>query len=142
MKVTLRDLGFLEGLIDGEGSIGLRKTKRVYARRGFVWAPILSIANTDKALLEKAQHLLGGSLQKEDRERDPNKRQCYRLVVASNGMRSMLSRLRLVTKETQRLLALEALAVLHQGHRATPETDAMLERIWVLMRKLNRKGRR
>lgn len=52
------DIGYLAGIIDGEGSLGIEKTiKNTY--QGYTLEPALRIVNTNKELLEHCKKLIG-----------------------------------------------------------------------------------
>jgi hypothetical protein len=52
--------GWIEALIDSEGSISLLKEKRPRYKAGLTYKPRLNIGNKDKRLLIKAQRIIGG----------------------------------------------------------------------------------
>jgi len=57
------DRGWLIGLLDGEGWIGLLKMKDSKSKLGFRLKPIISVANANRELIEKAQKILGGYIE-------------------------------------------------------------------------------
>lgn len=74
-KISGFQCGYVVGLIDGEGCIGLNKQKR---GNYWMWRPYLHITNTRKELLEKCQELIGGNLSK-GHAYGPNEKPCYNL---------------------------------------------------------------
>ena len=142
-KVARRDLGWLEGLIDGEGCLSLYKTKRETIR-GFQWYSSVVINNTDRRLLEHAQKIIGGGhLNGPYRNGNPNWKPIYMFRIGPNLQRKWLPRLHLITKEQHRLLLIETLSLLseHIG-RNHGVHDSRLEQIFLEFRKLNRWQRR
>ncbi|ARK32008.1 LAGLIDADG family homing endonuclease [Halalkalibacter krulwichiae] len=53
--LSISEAAYLAGIIDGEGTITLTKMNKTGNRR-----PIISIASTDKELLDYIQNLIGG----------------------------------------------------------------------------------
>lgn len=81
------EIGFVVGMIEGEGSI-------VLYRKGGRISPRVGIANSDKGLLEKCKRIMGGKIYAFKR-RIPNRKVAYSLVIASlNGVYETLVALR------------------------------------------------
>ena len=140
-----RDLGWLEGIIDGEGCLGLYSSpvsgKNGPRRR---WLPLLTITNTNRAIIDRAKGIVGaGSVyrRKGVSERD---KPFFHYAIGANGLRSILPVLRLTAKEQQRLLLLEALALsngkTHNRYNGCPY-DPRLREIEAKTHALNRRGR-
>jgi hypothetical protein len=85
------ELGWLIGIIDGEGCLTIRHhtydTKKFGKRTSFY--PQLVVANTDKELVERCQRISGlGTIF--DRERkQPSKKQ-YHWMIHSGGLRELI----------------------------------------------------
>ena len=152
----LLEIGWLEGMIDGEGCIYLSKCRR-RTRRGFVWIPFVKISNTNLVGIEKAREIIRrftnrGSVVEDDYHDRPTRKPCYNLVVGGGkSVRSLLSNIQLVMKEKQRLLTIEACNLLHENmrvggnnrwHYAPPPNDVRLEEIYQELHALNRRGRK
>src|SRR5439155_293386 len=61
--MNARELGWVAGIIDGEGSLKLYKPKDITCRRGFRWQVSLRITNTDPKVVETMKSLIvGGSI--------------------------------------------------------------------------------
>ena len=137
------DLGWLSALIDGEGSIGMRKNHSAVHRRGFSWRPLLEIGNTDVNLLEAATSIVGGGTIRRHKPKSERCRPYYMVVIGANLLRQVLPEIHLITKEQHRLLLLEALDLLaeHSSWGRTPH-DIRLEEIYKELRRLNRRGPR
>ena len=56
------DIGYIAGLIDGEGSIGFSQQRKIngYTR----YRPRINVYNTDLKLMKKTQNILGGTIVK------------------------------------------------------------------------------
>ncbi len=57
--MTETEKAYLAGIIDGEGSLAIRRSVNPRAAHGYTFAPILSINNTDRALIYWCQAVLG-----------------------------------------------------------------------------------
>jgi len=139
--------GWLEALTDGEGTLGLQKVQNVpRTRRSYVWEVRAYVSNTNRMLLEKLRQIVGeGSIVVHDRHPNhPKYKTSYRFQFSRNSLRVLLPQLHLVTKDRQRILLLEALALLGQhyypGHGMSPEVYERLVQIWAEMRRLNKRG--
>ena len=123
MTINDRDRGWLEGLIDGEGSLILRfyigKTKKksgkVYFGKDNV-SPILSISNNELEILERAREIIGNGgyiISKNSYNGKTN----YELRYGSNLLRELLPYLRFTSpaREKKRLLILEYLSYARTG---------------------------
>jgi len=138
--------GWVESLIDSEGTLGLYKNKHKPPKtkgRSFQWWVRCFVGNTNKEFLEKAQQIIGGRIT--ERKTRGNRKKSFVLELSPNNLRVLLPQLLLVAKERQRKLIVEAL-VLIQEHKfgrcrwyGTPN-DGRLEEIWQEMKELNRKG--
>ena len=132
-----RDLGFLEGMIEGEGYLGLSKSRgrRLVYKRGFQWKPVLSVANDDVRLLIKLKEICKGGflVRKGGRKRE------FRLT--SGKIREILPKLDLVSKGLQAELLLEALELLeenrHKRNSEKRDNDPRLEEIYEEIKGLN-----
>lgn len=134
-SVNEREKGFLEGLIDGEGSISLLKENRPKFSAGCTYKPRLNISNKNRPLLELAQKIIGGGAIVNARSG------VYNFDVSANLMRKILPNLVLIAKEKQRLLIIEALDILTfrcGKHCIQPkENIERLEKIYNQIRKTN-----
>ncbi len=134
-----RELGWLEGIIDGEGCLSLYKTSKGH------WVPYLSITNTDQRILQKAKMILRGagvvSGTSATHHADKTWKPMFQMKVCSNGLRVLLPKLKLVAKERQRLLLIRALGVLRYWGTGSHDAEYIeLEKIYLSIRALNRKG--
>lgn len=124
--------GFLEGLIDGEGSL---KVDRRYDGKGTV-SCVLIISNNYLPLLQKAQKIIGdGSIQpvnQRGHRKDGSPYDAhYELRVYANALRWLLPQLNLMVKEDRRKKMLEILSLIRNGrNRFTekPRADQILQK--------------
>jgi hypothetical protein len=128
--------GWIEALIDGEGSLSLLKERRPHFKAGVTFKPRLNIGNKDARLLIRAKEIIGAGC-----IAGPNKNGVYNFDLSANGIRWLLPKIQLISKEEQRQLLIEALQILnrHAG-RSRPRTDEELQRleeIYHLIRKKN-----
>jgi len=144
-KLTERQLGWLEGLIDGEGSIVLSKlNRRKKVQKGFTWHAFIEIGNTNLDLLNRIKEVTGiGSVYKNrlrggsslvSNPNDVRYKPCHAYHLGSNGLRELLPQLKLIVKEKRRLLMLKALPLLKDNQRRNKSNlannDLELHRIW------------
>jgi len=141
-EISERDLGWLEGFIDGEGTLGFYKARNTQTKRGFGWAPLLKIGNTHLGSLQRVADLLGGGniVRTNDETRNPNWKRSYSYDASSGILRRILPRIRLTIKEKQRILLLEALELLSAQSRRNVPYDSRLEEIYLAMKVLNKRG--
>jgi hypothetical protein len=130
------DKGWLSALIDGEGCLYFGKTNKQFQAH-------CEIANASRKFLLRAQRLTGGSLVKTIMGNGHSDRYC--LVIQGNNLRKLLKYIRLVIKERQRVLMLEALRIMSRrtrlGYIRYPAT--IRPRLFVIereFRKLNQRG--
>lgn len=138
-----RDLGWLEGILDGEGSLCLSRRNRKNAIGGYIYVPLVSIVSTDIRLLERTKLIIGkGSISSARGIRRLGKRLAFQYVITSRVIRNLFPLLRLTSKERQRKLLLEAVRLLgKQRNQYTTKTHYdRLDEIYAEMRKLNQKG--
>jgi len=129
-------IGWTEALVDGEGSLMLRKQRRPHFACGYNYSPVLDIGNKNLLLLQKAQVIIGGGSITRSR-----KGQFYQLRVCANRLRWLLPQLSLIVKKRQRVLLLEALCILskRKGGRGQPPPlgTERLEEIYQEIRKIH-----
>jgi hypothetical protein len=143
MNISERDLGWLEGLIDGEGCLSLTKARRPSYRLGFQWTPLLTIANTNQEIIQRARKIIGfGNIFLQQRYDNLRRKPVYHLQLSSGQLRALLPELKLTGKERQRKLLLKFLSKRRlSGRRSDPSLDRVFESIWIEIKKLNKPGR-
>ena len=128
-KLTDYEKGWLEAMIDGEGSISLLKEKRPKFKAGFTYKPRINVSNTCLPRLEKAKNIVGGGcIIGQDR---PDRKRIYNLDVSANKIREILPQIKLVAKEEQKNLLLKALIILSRrcGRGLPPRTTEEIKKL-------------
>lgn len=146
--ITERETGWLEGIIDGEGCITLGKSANKAYARGFTWRVRTRINMTHKKTVEKCMILTKeitginegsiGSINPQKKR--SNHKVCHALTLRAKASLLLLKKIKLVTKERQRILAIEALELLRMNKRKHTN-DVRLEEIYQEMKDLNKKGK-
>jgi len=137
-KLEETELGWLAGIIDGEGSLMLHKGKDRRTKRGFNWTLRLQVVNKDLKIINKVKKLCGdgGSIHTR-----PHNLQAF--CANSNVIRYILPQILdiLVSKHRQAELTLEALKLLQEATTVNARLhDVRLEEIYWEMKKLNHRG--
>ena len=143
---TERELGYLEGLIDGEGEIALSKQKS-RCKKGYpCYIPRVAIYNTNEEVMKHIQKVLNGGtfapLKYANWESEWKTE--YRYLMTRPLMRTVLPEMNLIIKEKQRLLLVDALEILEyrQYRHLGDYSMDVLEAIYQDMKVLNKRGRR
>ncbi len=140
-SISSRDLGWLEGIIDGEGSIYFGKSRAagITASRGFAWQARLSVDSTDESIVTRVKKIIGEGavFSYLPHKSSLGKKRQYKFMLANAGIRRLFPKLRLTAKERRRQLVLEAVNLLARHRRGRTPHDARLEQIWGEMRRLN-----
>ena len=136
---TLSDYerGFIEGVIDGEGSISLYKYKRKDRKRGWGFDIRVQIGNTNKRLLEKVKEACDGGSVYEAGITSAGKT-FYMYLMPRSLIRNIFPQLELVVKEEQRILLLEALYLLKKHSSYHTPYNEQLGQIAEDMKELNK----
>ena len=134
--LTDRELGWLEGLIDGEGTLFLVPRRRHDNGDRIQWIPGVQIANNNRELLGRVQRLLGGGSIWSSKKGKYARTFYYRFSRPT--MREILPGLRLIVKREQRQVLLEALELLTgPGVRKPSAVQDRLQELSGAMRDLN-----
>ena len=141
-----RDLGWLEGIIDGEGSLYMYKNHRGKTKRGFSYVPELKIGMTSGAAVHRVASLVGTGYygitsQKptmlQNGKTPVSLKKIHRFVLGGDGLRKFLPLIRLTTKEEHRQLLLEASRLLTEHRSGHTPNDERLEEIYQSLKQLN-----
>lgn len=137
-------LGYLSGIIDGEGSLDCHKAKTKKQRRGFYYRFRTRIGNTNKALVNAINKAIPTAYTKLE-ERDDKHKDKYEIRLSHQLSKQLLPKLTLIAKPKQKKLLLEGIKLLeeHWGNATRGHTpnDPRLEEIYLEMKELNRKGK-
>jgi hypothetical protein len=81
-KVNLNEyeLGLVVGLLEGEGSLYLKKLRHPNARCGYTFQPIFEITNTKLDIVEKIRSILPFGFIKRKKRTD-RKKECYSYII-------------------------------------------------------------
>jgi hypothetical protein len=136
--MTKTEIGWLAGIMDGEGSIGLYRRKIPGYRDIFLVG--LVVANTKKIIVDKVFELVGVGDMRKRRSHNPKHKDAYVWQVFSASTAKVLNGLcqHLVGKKEQCELASEAVQLSTRG-RYNPN-HRRLSQIHRRMRTLNKKG--
>lgn len=130
--------GRLEMAIDCEGYLTLLKVKNANYSKGYYWSPRMIVYNTNVELLEELRDISSGlgkvSCIVESRG---NRKTLFGWTVHPNDLRILLPHLKLIVKENQRTLLIEALQLI-KGRLY--ESEARLEQIHEELSRLNHRG--
>ena len=148
-KFNPTDLGWLAGIVDGEGTLTLCKRYNPEMRRGFQWTIAAHISNTSLDLLGKASKLLANRPHAYTKKKPTPKnwKDCYILVLNPNIAREILPLLipHLTAKKRQAELLVEALKLMRENVwwqvGGTAQNDKRLEEIYLEIRRLNKRGK-
>ena len=134
--------GWIEAMIDGEGSLSLFRESRPKTELGFSFKPTLSIGSNDKILLDHVFEIIGeGSIRPNNAK--SRKNTLWQYSLQSNGLRRLLPKISLIIKEKQRWLLIEALDILKERNGGqgrwyrNPNGGKRLIEIWEEMKRLN-----
>ena len=149
--ISQREIGYLEGILDGEGCITFGKQKGKNFKRGFTWRVRVRINMTHKKTIEKCAEIIRaitglndgsiGAINPQPDIRHKNHKTTYAFSIRSKASRLLLPKLKLVTKEEQRTLAIKALTLLKENTSWHGKNDVQLEEIYQRMKFLNHKGK-
>lgn len=146
-------LAYLAGVIDGEGCMGIRRTKSSGKFKSTRYAAILTVGNTSRLLIEQLMAAFGvGSVTY--RYPTKTKRACYLWTVSSHGAREVLRLVHpyVIVKRAQAAVLLEFIEEFTSfkggrpgkkgGTKVGLDELARRERLYQQMRSLNRVGPR
>lgn len=137
-----RDLGWLEGIIDGEGSLGLyKRQEKACVNQGFTWIPRLAVEATSNEMIQRVREVVGEGAIYNRPARTPQNKATYLYIASSNTLRTLLPQLQLTVKDGQRVLLVEALGIITRNGRLR-SNYGRLEDIHQELRALNQKGKR
>lgn len=116
--LTDYERGWLEALIDGEGSLSLTYGKQKTSPRPRIDIRI-DISNVCLPLLEKAKAIFGEGNISEFEPKDNIRKKVYRFSVRTNAIRNILPQLDLIVKKRQKELLLEAASLIGKGGKGS-----------------------
>lgn len=145
------ELGWMAGMIDGDGTISLHKDRPRRptrpSKRGFKWRPILGVDNTSKEALEHFAEVTGMGNITPVKSREATCKDKYRLFFQRDDIEELLRKIKdHLVKKPQAELLLEALELIREyesrGNREpiTRARDKRLEAIYWELKLLNARG--
>lgn len=133
------ELGFIIGLIEGEGNISLGRGV-CKNPQGFSLHPRFAITNTDKRLLLKAQSIIGGIIIKQEKTKSPIHKNKFILMINGQKLKLFLPLIcsYLITKKQQCRLLMKYLNIhKRNGRNGYPPRE---QKIFEKIKKLNKRG--
>lgn len=148
------DIGWIAGIIDGEGTIALNKGRTLKNThpciRGFVWTPRVTIANNSKKIVDRVIELAGGIAFLRPTRPTGNQKAGYcvffRRDETINLLKTIKDHLVGKTRQSELLLEFYDLIINYKGDRKsgvaerTALRDKRIETIYWELRLLNNKG--
>lgn len=146
-------LAYLAGVIDGEGCIAIRKSKRTGSCKSTRYAAAVTVGNTSRVLIEQLVGTFGVGCVTY-RYPTKTKRACYLWSLSSRGARDVLRAVQpyLIVKREQAAVLLEFIDNFDSfkgarpgkkgGQLVSPEELARREHLYQQIRTLNRVGPR
>jgi hypothetical protein len=117
--MTPTEAAYFAGIIDGEGTIGLYRARRLASAGGVRIIPSVNIANTNLKLLERLREICGnGRLEVKDQRRVGNHKPLFGLTFKSNQIRHILPQVQpyLIAKAEQAEVMLSFLTTTRYGN--------------------------
>lgn len=111
------EAAYFAGIVDGEGTIGLYRTKRSASTGGHRIMPMLAASNTNFLLLEWLRNACGNGILSLQCKNQPHQKNGYCIRFTSNQIRHILPQILpyLVIKAEQARLMLQFLEVTQHG---------------------------
>ncbi|MCC9609491.1 LAGLIDADG family homing endonuclease [Blastopirellula sp. JC733] len=138
-------LAYLAGLIDGEGTLTIRKSHRAHRQGRVTYNAMATIPSTNYSLLNRIMGWTGGVI-REKLKRSDNHKQCFELHLGPTELRQILPGLKplLLLKQSQAKLLMEHLEVAGHFNRKDPNAVADYmsgrEEVYQQLKKLNKRG--
>jgi hypothetical protein len=137
------ELGYLAGIIDGEGWLGLAKETERRNHSGVNLKPCLVIGSTTHILLERLIQITSMGRISRKYDYSERKKPMWLLWWSANSMRILLPRLlpHLIIKRKQAELMICFLGITAKGKHPTEEERKKMTAIYDELKSLNKKGR-
>ena len=133
------DLGYVVGIIDGEGTLCVTQTVKKDARRGYMYRSHVHVVNTCLELIDKMYEITGLGWVSEPRLPKGNKQLAKTIMFSANDQRQLLPKIQpyLVSKNIQCRLLIEALKLLEENkHCPFKQIDANHDRLDEIYREM------
>lgn len=147
-RLSEEEKAWLAGVIDGEGSIFLSKVIGANYRRGFFYRPQLAVSNSNRSLLVRVAEIIGeGTVQLAKKELGYWKTR-WMYAAVSGVLREILPQILpyLIIKRAQAETMLQFFSYIDQNPiygngKVEPSYYEKLDSLYLIMKKLNRKGK-
>ncbi|MGI0036212.1 MAG: LAGLIDADG family homing endonuclease [Nitrososphaera sp.] len=141
MEVKDTNYAWLAGIIDGEGSIFISKTRVPENIRGFQYRAQMSITNTDEELIMQVNKIANVGSIFRCRERRKEWKDRFIFSLNASGMRELLPRVipYLVLKKRIAIKTIEFLSYMRAGKRG--EYPQRVYELYEEIKFLNQKGK-
>lgn len=141
-KPSEYELGYLAGLIDGEGTICISRSRSARLKN-YKWTYYINvrIVNTSRELINEARRICGDMGSKVLISRKKNRKDLYVYRIPLGIVRLILPKLKLFAKKEQQDSLLKLLKVAPPYTRRTNEIDRLYEQTRLLLNELNKRGR-
>ena len=133
--------GYTAGILDGEGSIMIIKSRNPTARRGYTYQLKVVVVNTNEWLCRWLQMQYVGTIQYKKSKR-PQEKDIYEWRIVSTQAKRFLEYIipYLIIKRAQAEVAIRFQTGRKRGTPRTEEQDTVDEAERIIMRSLNSKG--
>lgn len=136
-RISMRDIGWLEGILDGEGALYMYKNRKDDCKRGFQWIPCVIIESTSQKMIERVYHIIGIGCCVYEQHRRNGRKTTWTCRLRKNGITQTLPKLRLTVKEPHRLLLIEAAKLIEEHRSGFTPNDRRLGEIYHQLKVLN-----
>lgn len=140
------DLAYTAGLLDGEGHIGIHKSKNGFRKgvpRELKYSARLMIANTNIDIMHWLQLNFGGSIAKD--VRDGNRKDCYRWQIYGNKMLEFLKLvapyLKIKSSQAKIVIDWQSKIIYGAQPKMTDKQKQKRESAYLQILELNRRGK-
>lgn len=145
-NLTEREIGYLAGIIDGEGCLTITKTKIKNYVSGFRYIPILFITNTNLEFLQYLKITIGAGSISSKGEKRSNRKPAFNLQLCANALRLLLplvvDLLKIKKKQAKLMIRFLQLTKGHENYRyRDSEHLNKIKEIYQDIRKLNGMGK-
>lgn len=141
--LTDKEIGYIAGIIDGEGTICLNKCVWKHRQEAY-YRPFIKIANTNLQMLQLIQSKLGCGAIEMERKDTENWKACYTLRFSAKMIRAFLPIIieSLIIKKEQGLLLIDFLGMSKHGlpRNFKRDNDHIYVGFYNRMKVLNQRG--
>ena len=142
-QLTDLEAVWLAAMIDGEGTIGIYRSRREKNRSGWRYHASCSIANTNKALIDRIVELTGCWVSLKKYAKAKPYKDIYRAEIKQRKLEAFLPQIipHLVAKQQQANLVMQFLETIGSATFRTASFQPEFDRFYQETRQLNQRGR-